>query len=166
MGLSFDPIAKAQENWDVVGWGAGGAMAAATSITRAHQIVLGRINEALSPLNLTLSRFEALALLGFSRSGQLPLGKIGERLQVHPASVTNTIDRLESDGFVERLPHPADRRTVLAAITDAGREAAEQAAAVLAEIEFGMQGLTDVQQKSIDTALHDLRHAAGDFDTD
>lgn len=163
MVLSFDPIAKAQENWDVVGWGAGGAMAAATSITRAHQIVLGRMNDALSPLNLTLSRFEALALLSFSRNGSLPLGKIGERLQVHPASVTNTIDRLEKDRLVERVPHPDDRRTVLAQITDAGREAAEQASVVLAEIEFGMQGLTDVQQKSIDTALHDLRRAAGDF---
>lgn len=166
MGLSFDPIAKAQENWDVVGWGAGGAMAAATSITRAHQIVLGRINEALNPFNLTLSRFEALALLNFSRSGRLPLGKIGERLQVHPASVTNTIDRLEADGFVRRVPHPDDRRTVLAELTDNGRAVAEQAATVLGEIEFGLQGLTDVQQKSIDTALHDLRRGAGDFDTD
>ena len=165
MGLSFDPIAKAQENWDVVGWGAGGAMAAATSITRAHQIVLGRINEALGPFNLTLSRFEALALLSFSKTGQLPLGKIGERLQVHPASVTNTIDRLETDGFVRRVPHPDDRRTVLAELTDAGREVTEQAAAALGEMEFGMQGLTDVQQKSIDTALHDLRQAAGDFDS-
>lgn len=164
MPLSFDPIAKAQENWDVVGWGAGGAMAAATSITRAHQIVLGRMNDALSPFNLTLSRFEALALLSFSRNGSLPLGKIGERLQVHPASVTNTIDRLERDQFVERVPHPDDRRTVLARITDAGRDAAQQASVVLAEIEFGMRGLTDVQQKSIDTALHDLRRAAGDFD--
>ena len=166
VGLPFDPIAKAQENWDVVGWSAGTAMAAATSISRAHQIVLGRINDALAPLDLTLSRFEALALLHFSRAGSMPLGKIGERLQVHPASVTNTIDRLERDGLVERLPHPDDRRTVLARLTDAGRARVTEAADVLAEVEFGMQGLTDVQQKSIDIALHDLRRAAGDFDAD
>ena len=40
-------------------------------------------------------------LLSFTRSGALPLGKIGERLQVHPASVTNVIHRLEKDGFVD-----------------------------------------------------------------
>ena len=163
MGLGFDPIERARENWDLTGWGAGDAMAAATSITRAHQIVLGRMNDALAPFNLTLSRFEALALLHFSSNGSLPLGKIGERLQVHPASITNTIDRLERDGYVRREPHADDRRAVLAVLTDEGRAAAIGGADALREIEFGMQGISDVQRKLVFDALHDLRHAAGDF---
>jgi DNA-binding MarR family transcriptional regulator len=48
------------------------------------------------------------------------MGKMGERLMVHPASVTNVIDRLEQRGLVERHPSADDRRVVLATITDHG----------------------------------------------
>lgn len=163
MALPFDPIAEARRHWTAHGWGNVDAMAAATAITRAHQIVLGRINEVLGPLGLNFSRFEALALLYFTRRGELPLGKIGERLQVHPASVTNTIDRLEHDGLVERVPHPSDRRTTLARITDGGRAAVRDAAAALAEVDFGFHGLTDEQLVRLDADIAELRHRAGDF---
>ena len=33
-------------------------------------------------------------LLYYSRRGELPLGKISDRLQVHRASVTNVVDKL------------------------------------------------------------------------
>ncbi len=64
-------------------------------------------------------------LLSFSRAGALPVGKMGERLQVHPASVTNAVDRLERDGYVARRSNPADGRGVLAEITAAGRALAD-----------------------------------------
>ena len=38
-------------------------MRAVTSIMRAHQILMGRLNEALAPFNLTFPRYEALMLL-------------------------------------------------------------------------------------------------------
>ena len=44
-------------------------------------------------------------ILYLSRQGALPLGKIGERLQVHPTSVTSLIDGLEKQGYVIREPH-------------------------------------------------------------
>jgi DNA-binding MarR family transcriptional regulator len=138
-------------------------MVAATSITRAHQILLGRINEALAPFGLTFSRYEALALLSFTRRGELPLARMGERLQVHPTSITNTIDRLEAAGLVQRRPHPTDGRTTLAAITPAGRSILPEATAVLDAIEFGMAGLARAEQAAVSTALTRLRHQAGDF---
>ena len=63
--LPFDPIFEARRNWDAHKWGATNQMATATAITRAHQILLRRIDNALEPLGLTFSRFEALALLWF-----------------------------------------------------------------------------------------------------
>src|SRR5215208_1363565 len=111
--LPFDPIAEA-----------GAPMRAVTSVMRVHQLLLARLNEALEPHGLTFARYEALMLLFLSRSGSLPLGKIGERLQVHPTSVTNLVDGLERSGLATRSPHPNDRRTTLATITEAGREAA------------------------------------------
>ena len=86
--LAFDPIVEARRNWQRSDWTAIEAMQAATSITRAHQILHSRIDEALAPLDLNFSRFEVLALLSFTRAGSLPMGKIGDRLQVHAASVT------------------------------------------------------------------------------
>lgn len=161
--LPFDPIAEAAANWRRAGWPDAEAMAAATSITRAHQIVLGRVNEELAHLGLNFSRFEAIALLHFTRSGELPLGKMGDRLQVHPTSITNTIDRLERDGLVVRVPHPTDRRTTLARITDEGRRVAEKGAAALASMHFGLDGLTPDELRTIDDGIRVLRHQAGDF---
>ena len=163
MPLEFDPIATAASNWRSAGWGAVDAMTAATSITRAHQILSARIDAALAPFGLNFSRFEVLALLSFTREGELPLGKVGDRLQVHPASVTNTVNRLEADGLVERSPHPTDRRTTLAVLTDRGRRRVHDAAAALAEIEFGVAGLSRSGRRSVDDAILELRVAAGDF---
>jgi DNA-binding MarR family transcriptional regulator len=163
MSLRFDPISEARRNWEHAGWGAVDAMAAATSITRAHQILLGRINAVLGPLGLNFSRFEALALLRFSRKQELPLGKIGERLQVHPTSVTNTIDRLERDGLVKRVAHPTDGRATLARLTPEGRDRVEAAQDALAEIEFGFSGLDERALNRLDTDIKQLRRQAGDF---
>lgn len=163
MGLPFDPIGEARKNWEHHDWGHVDAMAAATSITRAHQIVLSHVNAVLAPLDLNFSRFEAIALLHFTSDGNLPLGKMGERLQVHPASVTNTIDRLERDGLVERQPHPTDRRTTLAVITDEGRRVAEKAAAALGDVGFGLLDVPTEQLQRIEADLREVRHRAGDF---
>ena len=163
MPLTFDPIAEARRNWRRNDWGAVEAMSAATSITRAHQILLRRIDGTLEPLGLNFSRFEALALLHFSRAGSLPLGKIGDRLQVHPTSVTNTIDRLEADGLVIRRPHPNDRRTTLAKLTSRGRRRAKEAARALAKVNFGLDGMPSRDLNKVDEALTPLRRSAGDF---
>lgn len=166
MTLGFDPIEEAATNWRSAGWGAVDAMTAATSITRAHQILVGRIDAALAPLALNFSRFEVLALLSFTREGSLPLGKVGDRLQVHPASVTNTVNRLEAEGLVRREPHPVDRRTTLAVLTPQGRHRAERGAEALAAIEFGLTGMGRAGCRAVDEALFELRSQAGDFVTD
>lgn len=148
MALRFDPIEEARRQWAEHGWGALEAMSAATTITRAHQVVLAHIDKALKPYGLTFSRYEALVLLSFTRTGSLPLGKMAERLMVHSTSVTNTIDRLERDGLVRRLPHPTDRRLILAEITEEGRGIVKQATDALVDIEFGVPALpTQVMQR-------------------
>ncbi len=138
-------------------------MMAVTSVMRVQQIWLARLNETLQPFGLTFARYEALMLLYFSRAGALPLGKMGARLQVHPTSVTNLIDGLEKDGYAERTPHPSDRRTTLAAITDAGRAVAERATEALHAIRFGTPPLTKAELEALTATLTRLRGAYGDF---
>ncbi|MCB0993337.1 MAG: MarR family transcriptional regulator [Acidimicrobiales bacterium] len=161
--VAQDPVELAVGNWHRFGWGAVDSMAAATSITRVHQVMTARIDAALKPLGLNFSRFEVLALLSFTREGQLPMGKIGDRLQVNAASVTNTIGRLEADGLVERVAHPTDGRATLARILEPGREAAARAAVALAEIHFGLDGLGPRETASVTEAFGGFRRANGDF---
>ncbi len=166
MSLPFDPIAEARRQWRARGWGEDTAMAAVTSVFRAHQILLSRITEALKPLGLTFARYEVLALLAVSRRGSLPLSRVGERLQVSPASVTNAVDRLEQAGFVRREPHPTDGRTTLAVLTEAGRERMLEATRALEAIRYGAQGLADEAAREVVEALGPLRAEAGDVDPD
>jgi DNA-binding MarR family transcriptional regulator len=161
--LRFDPIAEARRHWDER-WPAGAAMAAATSIMRAQQIVLARVDEALRPFGLTFARYEALVLLTFSRAGSLPLGKMGERLMIHPTSVTNIVDRLEAQALVRRVPHPTDRRTTLCEITDAGRALVDEATRAVTAIDLGISGLDEAQVDQLTDLLTELRHHTGDFE--
>jgi len=160
--LPFDPIGEARRHWDER-WAGGAAMAAATSIMRAQQIVLHAVDEALRPHELTFARYEALVLLAFSRQGSLPLGKMGERLMIHPTSVTNIVDRLEQQGLVTRVRHPTDRRTTLCQITASGREVVEAATAAVTQVDFGIVGLSERQIENLTAMIGRIRLAHDDY---
>jgi DNA-binding MarR family transcriptional regulator len=162
--LPFDPIEEARRQWRGR-WPeeAATSMVAVTSIMRVQQILMSRLNELLEPFDLTFPRYEALMLLHFSRNGSLPLGKIGERLQVHRTSVTNTIDGLERLGLARRTPHESDRRAVLAEILPQGRRVADAATEALNGAEFGTAPLGDGDLQAVFTTLRKLRRGAGDF---
>jgi DNA-binding MarR family transcriptional regulator len=162
--LDSDPIEEARRQWVAHGWeDAADGMAAVTSIVRAQQIVLQRIDTVLRPLDLTFARYEILTLLSFTKSGSLPMTKMGALLQVHPTSVTSAVDRLESQGFVERVPHPTDRRAVLASITEDGRQRVLAATSALNGQVFEQLGISEHQIGQLRTVLKALRANAGDF---
>ena len=158
-----DPIELARQNWIDAGWGAAAdGMAFVTSLMRAQQLVLARIEEVLRPHGLTFARFEVLRLLAFSRQGVLPVGKVGERLQVHPASVTNAVQRLEDAGLVARSANPADGRSVLVAITPDGRRLVEACTELLNREVFTPLPLDAAERDAATGALGSLRRGLGD----
>ena len=158
--LRFDPVDEARRHWEAHGWvDAAPGMAVVTAVMRVQQIFLARTDEVLKPLGLTFARYEVLMLLLFSKRGRLPLGKIGERLQVHAASVTNAIDRLEREGLVERVPNPEDGRGTLARITPKGKRLAERATGQLNDLVFA--GVAPDER--LVEVLKQIRHDAGDF---
>ncbi len=162
--LPFDPVAEARRRWVEHGWAeAAPGMAAVTSLMRAQQIVSARVEEVLRPHGLTFARYEVLMLLVLSSRGTLPMARIGERLQVHPASVTNAVDRLQGQGFVERTPHPTDRRATLVGLTDAGRSVAARATGELNATVFAEPGLAPGDVEQLVEVLTRMRADAGDF---
>jgi DNA-binding MarR family transcriptional regulator len=115
------------------------------------------------PHGLTFPRYEALMLLTFTRAGELPIGKLGERLQVHRTSASSIVGALADDGLVRRVPSERDRRATLAVITDAGRAAALAATADLHAAQFGLGALDGDDQETLTAVLRSLRLDAGDF---
>jgi len=160
--LPFDPIDEAARQW-ANHWSGVPAMHAVTSLMRVQQLVIGRLDTILKPHGLTFARYEALVLLTFSSRGSLPLGKMGERLQVHPTSVTSIVRKLEADRHVVRRPHPQDGRAVLAEITRAGRDVVQAATTDLVGADFGLGVLDDDALGRLSELLRPVRRAAGDF---
>jgi DNA-binding MarR family transcriptional regulator len=162
LDLPFDPIARAAQTWESR-FGDAKAMAAVTTIMRVQQILLAQLDALLRPHGLTFARYEALVLLSFSRDGALPMRLIGERLMVHPTSVTNTIHRLERQQLVVRKPNPRDGRGTLAEITPDGRAVMQRATEDLMAAEFGLGGYRPDQLEDMFALLRGLRVTAGDF---
>ncbi|GAA1105967.1 MarR family winged helix-turn-helix transcriptional regulator [Nesterenkonia jeotgali] len=162
--LAKDPIAEIQKNWERQGWTSAAAPAAAvTAIMRTQQILLGRARDILKPFKLTFARYEVLALLGFSREERLPMNKASQLLQVHPTSITNAVDRLESADLVRREPHDSDRRAMLLVLTPEGKQVAEQATRALNEQLFEHTGFEEQEIDQLNTILAKFRQRAGDF---
>jgi len=163
--LPVDPIAEAKRQWLAHGWeDAAPGMTLVTSIMRAQQLLLARVDATLKPFGLTFARYELLTLLSFTRSGRMPMASASLRLQVHPTSVTNTVDRLEASGHVRREPHPDDGRATLIALTESGRGLAERATAALNTDVFEQPGLERAQVEELVGLVAHMRRNAGDFD--
>jgi DNA-binding MarR family transcriptional regulator len=162
--LPFDPIEEARRQWEVHGWAkTAPGMVAVTSVMRLHQLMLSRVDAVLKPYSLTFARYELLMLLTFSRTGSLPLGVIGDRLQVHATSVTNLVDKLEDQGLVARRAHPRDRRATLAELTDDGRTLALEATGRLNEVVFSDIGSSGRDLDQLAAIGRRMRRQAGDF---
>jgi DNA-binding MarR family transcriptional regulator len=161
--MTRDPISEAHRQWVAHGWpGAADGMAMVTSVVRAHQLLMERIDAVLRPRDLTFARYEVLRLLSFTREAAMPMSRLGSLLQVHPTSVTNAVDRLVVQGYVERVRGEADKRVVRAVLTDAGREAVEEATAALNAEVFEVPGLPADDVRDLTGRLTALRAGLGD----
>lgn len=162
--LARDPIAEIQKNWQRQGWSAAADGAAAvTSIMRAQQILMGRAQQILKPFDLTFARFELISLLSHSREQRMLMNRASALLQVHPTSITNAVDRLETAGLVQRQRDDSDRRAILLVLTDRGRRTAAEATAALNEQLFECTGFTDEQTAALNRILAEFRQVSGDF---
>jgi DNA-binding MarR family transcriptional regulator len=158
-----DPIREAHRQWRRHGWDeAADGMAMVTSLARAHQLLMERIDAQLRPFDVTFARFEVLRVLSFARSGSMSMTRLGSLLQVHPTSVTSAVDRLVRQGYVERLRREDDRRVILASLTDEGRDVVDAATEALNRGVFEKPGLDPGQVRQLTDLLGDLRGNSGD----
>jgi DNA-binding MarR family transcriptional regulator len=162
-GGSSDPIERATANCGAHGWTDPEHLRANLSILRVEELIQAENARILEPLKLTHSRHEALGVLYFSTEGQRTMSDLGNRLLLHPTSITSTVDSLERLGFVERVPHPVDRRATMARITDSGRRAFEGSATQMLGHKYGLAALTAKEAQQLFVLLRKVRIAAGDL---
>src|SRR5690606_27256551 len=99
--------------------GTGEPVAAVFAFLRAARAVEERLDEAMASVGLSAARYGVLDQL--SRAGApLALGELAGRLSCVRSNVTQLVDRLEADGLVRRVNDPTDRRSIRAALTEAG----------------------------------------------
>ncbi len=79
-------------------------------------------NNLREDFDITLPRFDLLAQLDRAPKG-LSMGQLSRRLMVSNGNVTGLINRLLSEGLVERSHIRGDRRTQLVSLTAAGKRA-------------------------------------------
>ncbi|WP_374454556.1 MarR family winged helix-turn-helix transcriptional regulator [Nocardioides sp.] len=163
--MTRDPIGEAHRQWVAHGWpDAADGMAMVTSVVRAQQLLMERIDAVLRPRGLTFARYEVLRLLSFAREAAMPMSRLGSLLQVHPTSVTSAVDRLVAQGYVERERGDEDKRVVLAVLTEAGRDAVDEATSALNREVFEAPGLPAGDVRALTDRLTALRTGLGDLD--
>lgn len=89
-------------------------------LSTAHALE-DRLEGVLVPVGLSMSKLGVLTQL-VEAGEPLPLSELAARLSCVRSNMTQLVDRLEADGLVRRVDDPADRRSVLAAVTRLGEE--------------------------------------------
>lgn len=164
--IARDPIQEAHRLWVDNGWeDCADGVAAVTLIMRVRQVLTKRADQVLAPVQLTFPRYEVLVRLYFA-DGELPLAHLGKQLELHQTSVTSLIDKLESQGLVERTPHPTDRRSTIARITPTGRALLKKAVERLNSELFGDLGLSSEEVRALIMVLTKMRRSWGDVPDD
>jgi DNA-binding MarR family transcriptional regulator len=96
-------------------------VACITGLVRAESVVVNALNDTWRKHGVTAAGFNVLMILDGAGEPLCP-HEIGARRLVTKGTVTGVIDSLLKAGFVERRPHPEDRRMQLISLTPAARE--------------------------------------------
>ena len=123
----------------------------------ARHLDLAR-SAAFAEHGLELWEFDVLSAL--RRSGkpyQLSPGQLVAQTLVTSGTMTNRVDRLAARGFVERSPDPSDRRGVIVALTESGREVVDAALEdLLARERTLLARISDKDRRVLATLLRGL----------
>ncbi|HKF77458.1 MAG TPA: MarR family transcriptional regulator [Candidatus Dormibacteraeota bacterium] len=98
------------------------AVEACAALGRAGRLMHQAMERWAERQGLSETRLGVLLMLRHLGGDGVPLGTLAASLHVSPRNVTGLVDNLERDGLVTRVADPTDRRSVLARLTDSGRQ--------------------------------------------
>lgn len=133
-----------------------------SEIFMADQLSRARIAKAL-PNEMELSHFSVLNLLARAGGERTP-GQLARAFHVTRGAMTNTISRLERNGWVHVRPDWDDARRKQVAISPSGRAARDQALAAVSPILS--EAVAEIGVDKVRAALPVLREIRRRFEGD
>jgi len=133
---------------------------AAVGLLRTAAVIEHAQQEVLRPFGITGTQYNVLRILRGSFESGLCGREVGERMIARVPDIPRLLDRMEEAGLIRRERDSADRRHVIARISDEGLRLLERVAPVLRELEdrfFGTLG--DEQLEALVRSLDDIRQA-------
>lgn len=117
-----------------------------------------RYRPLLEPLQLTYPQY--LVMLVLWETDHLSLKKIGERLHLDSGTLTPLVNKLISQGYIEKARNPHDERQLVIQLTPTGRALKNDAADIPAKL-AEVLGLTEHQYSAYQKMLTDLSMKLG-----
>jgi DNA-binding MarR family transcriptional regulator len=106
-------------------------LAAWEALIRAHATLLRALDAELqSEQGISAGDYDVLITLANAPDGSLRMRELADRVILSRSGITRRVDRLERDGLVRRQPASDDGRSIVACLTDVGRERLREAAGV------------------------------------
>lgn len=87
-------------------------------LARASQLISGEFHQVAREHGFSISEWRVMASL--ANGNLISIGDLAQLTVTKQPTITRLLDRMESKGQVERVPHPSDRRITLVHITPEG----------------------------------------------
>ena len=93
------------------------------SITLCSKLLKNKLNKELEKEGITAAQFAVIKDIEISYKSDENLENItavaiGDRLDMDKPTISGIINRLMNKGYIERLPHPTDKRASILKLTD------------------------------------------------
>jgi DNA-binding MarR family transcriptional regulator len=99
------------------------------ALLHAHHEVTGKLDADLRQEHgLSLGDYDVLLRLARAPGRRLRMTELADRVLLSPSGLTRMVDRLETEGLVQRDRFEGDARVTLARLTDRGRHLLRRAA--------------------------------------
>ena len=129
---------------------------------RSHHTVYTRLWQVFEAAGaVQASEARVLAALVHAEGDRMRIDALSAALHKTKSSVSRTVDKLERDGYVERLTSSHDRRAIYAAITSEGRDALRHATHVFRSVfeDIFLSGLTKEELNLLSSLLERVNRA-------
>lgn len=116
-------------------------------------------------LDLTMPQLKVLLLLRARKEDTV--SSLAELLNTSLSNMTGILDRLESQGYVERIPSPVDRRSVRIKLTGQAEHIFDKMnQSGRAKLTAALRKMSDSEQKAVERGLQILANALDKPDSD
>lgn len=129
------------------------------ALQRVTHVSLDALAAELAELGLPASEINVLANLGDGEARTV--SRLATDVGSRPTTMTTILDRLESRGWIERTPHPSDRRSLVVELTPDGRRIARTVRRAFARVESrALAGLSPTRLAALRSALASIAEHA------